>query len=352
MFKVLAATAAGLSLLGLLSALGGVSRTLDLLNHVTPMFLAGGVLAASLGLTCLSLTRPSLTRLSLRRLDLTHLGPVGRATLLLLGLGSILATAPRILTEWRAAPPRTARATPGALTVLTQNVWDANPDPHATAKTLAARGADIVILQELQTDQARIVARDLERQYPYAADCTLVTRWCSLAILSRLPIRSWSYHQGGWKPPKWDRLVLVQAEIDSPNLGRFEVIGTKLTHPYTGDLQQGQIERLIGKVRAFPLDRTILVGDFNLTPWSFALRRIDRTIGLERRTRGLATWPNRFPSPRHPLALPFAILPIDQVYAGSAWRTVAADRGPRTASDHYGVLVTLSPAATPQTTAR
>ena len=325
MFKVLGTAAAGLSLLGLLSALGGVSRTLDLLNHVTPLFLAGAVFCAGLGLA-----------------------PAGRKVrlpLLFLGLGGALATAPRILTEWRAAPPRTAAAPPNALTVLTQNVWDANPDPHATAKTLASSGADIIVLQELQTDQARIVARDLERQYPYAADCTRATRWCSLAILSRLPILSWSYHQGGWKPPKWDRLVLVQAEIDSPKLGRFEVIGTKLIHPYTGDLQQGQIERLIGKVRAFPPDRTILVGDFNLTPWSFTLRRIDQAIGLERRTRGLTTWPNRFPSPSHPLALPFAILPIDQVYAGSAWRTVAADRGLRTASDHYGVLVTLSPAA-------
>lgn len=325
MFKALATVAAGLSLLGLLSALGGVSPALDLLNHVTPLFLAGSVLAIGLGLACS--------------------GPIGRSAVIMVGLGGVLATAPRIVPEWRAAPPRAAPAPSGALTVLTQNVWDANPDPHGTAKALAARGADIVILQELQTDQARLVARDLERVYPYAADCTLVTRWCSLAILSRLPIRNWSYHQGGWKPPQWDRLVLVQAQIDSPKLGRFEVVGAKLAHPYTGDLQQGQIMRLIGKVRALPPDRTILVGDFNLTPWSFALRRFDKAIGLERRTRGLATWPNRMPWPSHPFASPFAFLPIDQVYAGSAWRAVAADRGPRTASDHYGALVTLAPAA-------
>ena len=93
------------------------------------------------------------------------------------------------------------------------------------------------------------------------------------------------------------------------------------------------------------LPHTILAGDFNLTPWTFALRRMDVQFGLTRRTRALATWPNRLPSHDNPALMPFPILPIDQIYAGSAWRTESIRRGPRTTSDHYGVLATLAPAA-------
>ncbi|HEY2661465.1 MAG TPA: endonuclease/exonuclease/phosphatase family protein [Caulobacteraceae bacterium] len=318
-----AGLAAGLSLLGLLSAAGAWNQTLDLLNHATPAFVGGGLLGLVVGWA-----NPGLRQ---------------RRLLMVLGVAGALAAGMRVVPE--ALTGSQPVLTPNALrvTLLTQNVWDANGDPHATARALAATGADIILLQELETPAARTVARDLERRYPYVADCSLVNRWCALAIVSRLPISAWSYHQGGWKAPDWDRLVLVRATIDSPVLGRFEVIDTKLVHPYTGDLQQTQISRLVDRVRGGDQDHAILTGDFNLTPWSFALRRVDRSIAMLRRTRGLATWPNRLPLPGRPFVMPFAILPIDQVYAGSAWRTVSVTRGPRTASDHYGVLVTLTP---------
>ncbi len=324
-----AGLAAALSLLGLLSAAGAWNETLDLLNHATPIFALGGVLGLVLGWL-----NPGLRQ---------------RRLLMALGVGGALAAGVRVVPE-ALAGRQTVRPRPAAprLTLLTQNVWDANREPHATAQALAATGADIILLQELETPGAKTVARDLERRYPFVADCGLVNRWCALAIVSRLPIAAWSYHQGGWKAPDWDRLVLVRATIDSPVLGRFDVIDTKLAHPYTGDLQRTQVWRLVDRIRGADQDHAILAGDFNLTPWSFALRRIDHSIALARRTRGLATWPNRLPIPGRPLIAPFAILPIDQVYAGSAWRTVSVTRGPRTGSDHYGVLVTLTPAPTGQ----
>ena len=317
-----AGVAGCLSLLGLLSVGGAWSETLDLLNHATPLFVAGGVLAMVIGWM-----RPSLP---------------GRRLLLGLGLAGAVGAGVRVAPEMAAAAPPDPGPAGPRVTVLTQNVWDANRDPHGTARTLAAAGADIILLQELENPHARIVARDLERVYPFHADCTLVNRWCSLAIISRLPIIAWSFHQGGWKAPDWDRLVMVRATIDSPALGTFDVVGSKLVHPYTGDLQDTQTGRLVDQVRRVDQDRAILAGDFNLTPWSFALRRIDRSLELVRRTRGLASWPNRLPFGTA-MAMPAPVLPIDQLYAGRAWRTVSVRRGPRTGSDHYGVLVTLAP---------
>ena len=39
---------------------------------------------------------------------------------------------------------------------------------------------------------------------------------------------------------------------------------------------------------------------------------------------------------------PFAFAPIDQVFAGSAWRAVSVTRGPKLGSDHYPVVVVLA----------
>lgn len=319
----LASLAAALSVMGVLSAGGAWSDALDLLNHATPLFLAGGLLATAIGCW-----RPRMA---------------GARGLVALGLAGAVAAGWRVAPELMATPPDGPSPPGPHVTVLTQNVWDANRDPHGTARALAASGADIILLQELQNPHARLVARDLERVYPYSADCTLVNRWCSLAIVSRLPISAWRYHQGGWKAPDWDRLVLVQATIDSPGLPRFEVVSSKLAHPYTGDLQRTQIPRLVARIRGLDQDHAILAGDFNLTPWSFALARIDRSLDLVRRTHGLATWPNRLPFGPAP-AVPAPVLPIDQVFAGKAWRTLSVARGPRTGSDHYGVMVTLAPA--------
>ena len=67
----------------------------------------------------------------------------------------------------------------------------------------------------------------------------------------------------------------------------------------------------------------------------------DGLFGLERRTRALFTWPaGRFSRLR--FAAPFPILAIDQVYAGSDWKTVAVRRGPELGSDHYPVVVELA----------
>ena len=317
-----AGLAAGLSLMGLLSLAAAWSPLLDLLNHITPLFVLGGVAAAVVGRLM-----PGL--------------PAARG-LVVLGLAGAMAAGARVAPELiRPSSPSAAGSGP-RITLLTQNVWDANRDPHGTAKALAGAGADIILLQELDNPGARQVARDLERIYPFHADCTLANRWCSLAIVSRLPISAWSFHQGGWKAPDWDRLVMVRAQIDAPGLPLFDVVSTKLAHPWTGDLQQTQIPRLTAKLATLDQDHAILGGDFNLTPWSFALEGIDRSVRLIRRTHGLATWPNRLPANQAPL-LPFPFLPIDQIYAGAAWRTLDVRRGPRSGSDHYGVMITLAP---------
>ncbi len=144
--------------------------------------------------------------------------------------------------------------------------------------------------------------------------------------------------------------------------GPITVVATHLAWPWPPGRQRAQSLRVATLLKSFPAARTIVAGDFNSTPWSFALRRQDRLFGLQRRTRALFSWPaagivHISPAKHRPKAMfywpiftigflqpgsPMPLFPIDQVYAGKAWRTVSVERGPKLGSDHYPVVVTLT----------
>jgi endonuclease/exonuclease/phosphatase (EEP) superfamily protein YafD len=119
----------------------------------------------------------------------------------------------------------------------------------------------------------------------------------------------------------------------APPGGDFTVVGNHFVWPIPPAAGRPRAGLLAGKDRAaFPKDSLIVTGDFNSTPWSWSLRRQDKALGLERRTRALASWPTGEFS--RLASAPFPILPIDHVYAGKAWKTVKVERGPSLGSDH------------------
>lgn len=107
----------------------------------------------------------------------------------------------------------------------------------------------------------------------------------------------------------------------------------------TETIAAGQARDLEDVVRRLPRERLILTGDFNATPWSNQLRRLDETLGLIRRDRAVASWPAQLSGRRWA----YPLLPIDHVYAGRGWATIRVERGPWLGSDHYPVIVTLAP---------
>jgi endonuclease/exonuclease/phosphatase (EEP) superfamily protein YafD len=121
-----------------------------------------------------------------------------------------------------------------------------------------------------------------------------------------------------------------------------------LVHPGPNGVQARQIQGLIAALDQGEGRRTILTGDFNLTPWSFRLRRMDeslqRVASLRRLTRGLANWPARLPQLRG-AAWPMPLIGIDHLYAGPDWKLVSLKRLPATGSDHYPVEVVLTGSA-------
>jgi endonuclease/exonuclease/phosphatase (EEP) superfamily protein YafD len=295
-------------LLAILAGQGGrFSDQLDVANHFLPGFVLGALVAAGVGWR-------------------------DRATVLVAALALAIVAwqvAPELLFRGERAAP-----TPGAeqVKLIQFNVYFRNRDPEATARWILAQNADFVVMEEAYV-QAEPVVEALRARYPYRVDCSTPEQACDTDILSlRPPIASGSFRPLTGAAVAW-------ATYDGKG-GPFTVIGVHHTWPIPAGPQRAQVERLAAALGRFDRNRLIISGDFNSTPWSFALRRQDRWFGLERRTHAMPSWPAGTIS-RFRIPIPAPLLPIDHVYAGKAWRTLDVHRGPRLGSDHYPVVATL-----------
>lgn len=307
---LLAAASAGFAL----AAQGGrVSNRLDVLAHLTPLFLIGAVVALLVWWLA---------------------GRQGRVTPVL-ALAGVVSALVIMGPELSAAMSRkTVAAGDGAIRILQFNVWVINRDPERAARWILEQDPDIVVFEEASASGG--VAQRLRERYPYRSTCDEPLD-CSTMILSKTrPIA-----EGGLAGPQRANLMGAWATYPSKQ-GPFTVVGVHYTWPWPAGPQQMQTQRMAKALQRFDQERLILTGDFNSTPWSFSLRRQDALFGLERRTRAFFSWPAG-PVSRLRIKAPFPFLAIDQVYAGKGWDTVSVKRGPELGSDHYPVLIELTP---------
>jgi endonuclease/exonuclease/phosphatase (EEP) superfamily protein YafD len=235
----------------------------------------------------------------------------------------------------RAATPVAAeRSNSRALKVLTFNSWSNNIDPRGSVDGVLRANADVVALQETEGLSASAWRR-LLAVYPFYASCKSE---CDLFLLSKTP---WSAEGSEQHPVRGGYFTLVWASTAAPDGRPLTLATTHYAWPLPPTQQASQRAALAQAVRGLDASDLILAGDFNLTPWSAAMRGQDAALApLQRRTLAMFTWPANIAIVKWPA--PFPLLPIDHVYAGPAWRTVAVQRLPRLGSDHYPVLVTLS----------
>lgn len=295
------------SILALVSLGGALSSQLDGLTHMAPLWLAMGFGAVVLG------------GLFAREAE--------RRVVLALGVVAISACGVMMLPElwmaWRFKPQASA---PRDLKIIQFNAWHENYTPEQTLAWLLAQNADVLVLEEAG-GSARTVAKRLKPTYPYTS-CK--ARACEPWIFSRRKIIASGAVPKGL-PGAW-------AVLEDP-AGPFAVLGVHYVWPVPAGRQQVQSAMLVKAASKFDPQSLIVTGDFNSTPWSFTLRRQDKALGLQRLTRALPSWPSGQFS--RVAAAPAPFLPIDHVYAGSAWRAVKVERGPAIGSDHRPIVVTL-----------
>lgn len=297
--------------LGALAATGAIlahggrfSRHLDVLTHLSLIYLAIGAVV----LVCAIFT------------SMAH----GKLPMAILGGLAALASLGLIVPEFtRPISPKAASGAPGQIKVIQFNVSQRDVGLEERARWIARQDPDFLVLEESTPAMRAAVLRHLPRQM----SCGMT---CYTAIFTRTA------------PEKVDRprrgryglgpaiTIVHMAQRD----GGYIVIGTHYTWPTKVRPHHENTARMLLLTKSLPKDRMIIAGDFNSTPWSFARRREEARIGLERRTRALPSWPTNF-------GIPF--LPIDHIYAGGDLRTVSVERGPYLGSDHYPIIAVLAP---------
>ncbi|ALL13264.1 endonuclease/exonuclease/phosphatase family protein [Caulobacter henricii] len=296
-----------------LVCLGGVfSDRLDAFSHLSPLWLA---MATGAVVTGWIFARGD------ERKAIVGLGSLGL-------LACAILMGPELMA---AAGSKRLAARPGDLKIIQFNVWHENETPELALRWLLDQDADVVVIVE-GGGMAASVTQGLKAYYPFHVTCD-GKRYCGTMIFSRkrMLARNGFYPEGHELAGAW-------ATLADPK-GAFTVAGIHYVWPIPAGPQQQQGKRLLAAMDRFDRSTTILTGDFNSTPWSFTLKRQDKALGLERRTRALPSWPSGRFSRLANAPAPF--LPIDHVYAGKAWKTVSVTRGPALGSDHRPIVVHL-----------
>jgi endonuclease/exonuclease/phosphatase (EEP) superfamily protein YafD len=295
-----------------LAQLGRIAPAFDVLSHFAPLWLLGSLGCALCGA---ALAR----RAGGRRLIVVGALGLAAAAMLL---------APEML---RPVGPRAPQVASRRIRLIQFNAWALNRDPGLVAEWMASQNPDVITVEELTP----ALRADLRRLGYH--DERGMNR--GVAIFSRAqPVPA------PFVVPMDDWPVLpefARATFRAPDgAGAYSLVAVHLHWPTQQD-QWARALKLAEFLDLYEPDRLIVAGDFNLTPWSFALRRLDRRFDLERRDRALPTWPARFAVAGRQYQSP-AIFPIDHVYAGAAWRTIAVRTGPSMGSDHYPLIVDLA----------
>jgi endonuclease/exonuclease/phosphatase (EEP) superfamily protein YafD len=299
-------------LAGSLLAQGGrFDPWLDVLAHFAPLWLVGAATVALSGL-------------------LLDKGKRRVAVLVLGGLGVVASSALMGRELTRPLSPRAGATASRQMRLVQFNAWERNAEPEVVADWIAGEHPEVVTIEDLTPALRKAL---VARGFRYARGMT------NTAVFSRgIPVLT----PMAIPPRDWPLLPdFARARFMTPDgAAAFSVVATHLSKPSLGK-RWTRAAALSTLLERQPRELLIVAGDFNLTPWSFALRRLDGSLGLERRDRALATWP-ACPGPvgRFVCSPPF--LPIDHIYAGPAWRTVRIRRGPPLGSDHYPLIIDLA----------
>ena len=324
----------GAALIAIAALLGFAIPYLDLFNHLQLLLFLGL-------LTSVVLTVPLFLRSRWQR-------PV--LVLSLVGLmASGITFVPEALAGFATRPALPDDGRP-VLKVMTHNVFGLNYDMQRVDAVIMAEDPDIVVLQEYFDEQEVDLHPLLLARYPHFVRCRGGKR-ANLGLYSKLPF---DQTMGAGDCPEdangSQRTAHILAAFTPAGGSAFSLMTSHVDWPFPLERQQAQLAALAEAAKAVkgPL---VVVGDFNSTPWSYALRDFAAATGMEREDHNLVTFPLVFTVPdewsRRGLIDTIPFLPLDHVFTRDGVSVHDLHLGEATGSDHLPIVFTLSVSPTP-----
>ena len=216
----------------------------------------------------------------------------------------------------------------GDLTVVTHNVNAENADPVATAKDVAASGAQVVALEELTTKAVPTYAKALKGTYRYHAVQGTVGVWSKYPLSGTKPVDI----KMGWTRALRTTVTAPSGEV-AVYVAHLPSVRVKFNAGFTAGQRDASADALGEAIRDERLDKVILLGDLNGTMNDRSLAPVTSQM---RSAQGAAgdgfgfSWPASFPMARIDQIMVRGVNPV------SAW-TLA-----QTGSDHLPVAASVT----------
>jgi len=206
----------------------------------------------------------------------------------------------------------------GGVTLYQKNLFHRMSKPDLVTGDIRLVDPDVLTLEEVSR-RSKTVLEDVKDRLPSQIQC-ISKRVGNVAIAARWPIVP-----GTAQCPDAPGLAVMQVEAPQ---GPLWIVALHLRWPYP-DGQAAQLREVVPYLETLE-GPIVLAGDFNMVPWSHALRQIAGATGSTRVGAAASTFPRFHPWVR---------LPIDHVFATGQG---AIEVRPLLGSDHYGIVARIT----------
>jgi endonuclease/exonuclease/phosphatase (EEP) superfamily protein YafD len=240
---------------------------------------------------------------------------------------AILSAAPSF--SWCLQPADDCAADKPHLRVVGYNIWARNNDRDDVLRFLREVNPDIAVCCEVRAEMAHRFSTELRALFPHQGHA-IREKGQGIVVLSKHPVlssRVCELPDGG----------IVANVVISYEGERIRVLGA---HPFSPTstrrwhTRNRQLRELAALAKTMT-EPTIVIGDFNTTPWSYFFNRFAEQSCLRDTQRGIGfarTWPR---------GNPLLQMPIDHAFVSSHWLVKNRDVGRATSSDHLPLVIDL-----------
>lgn len=307
------AAAGFVAIAAIVGFLGFALWPFDVFNHLQPLWLIGG----GIGLF--------LAPLFLRRQPL-------RGFVIALSATGFLASTSIVLPEYLSGVQQVTPsvAQDKSLRLMTFNIYAKNDDLNALTISVLEVDPDIVVFQEFWRWHRAGLEERLKEKYPFALHCQGGRR-SFVALYAKMPFAPQPGNNCVDNLAANQRTSIISVNFPATDVHEsFSVVTTHLDWPIPTDRQHAQMNALMDALQQIegPL---LVAGDFNSTPYSYALKNLIKRARLTRIAKGIPTWPA---PPTYPFKMP-AWLQLDQMMSRGEIVATPALKGPSGGSDHY-----------------
>ncbi len=234
------------------------------------------------------------------------------------------------------------------LKVMQANVYAKNPSLDRLFQFIQAESPDVIALEEVRPVMEAPLIKGLRHDYPYYFIEPEATAF-GIALFSRKPFRSAQVIYLGDPYSSDKRMfpsILAEFENKSEQVSLrsvsgetsmldYTVIATHPLPPLAGFAVRNSQLRDLAQISAQNQGNVIVVGDLNVTPWSFYFQDFLRQSGLKDSQMGFGVQPS-WQSP-----IPGVEIPIDHILVSPSIEVLERRIGPEIGSDHYPVVAKL-----------